>query len=76
MQKIKYCVNIIMSITEGMISVKKAILQYVLSAAGGCFIGLFANRLDTGMGAALFALGICMLTASLVITSGGKKGDD
>ncbi len=53
---------------------KKA-LQFILSAAGGCMIGFFANRLDTGMGAAMFALGICMLTGSLLVTSPGKKGD-
>lgn len=53
---------------------KKA-LQFILSAAGGCMIGFFANRLDTGMGAAMFALGVCMLTGSLVVTTSGKKGD-
>ena len=54
---------------------KKA-LQFILSAAGGCLIGFFANRLDTGMGAAMFALGICMLTGSLMVTSSGKKGEN
>jgi len=53
----------------------KKVWQFILSAAGGCMIGFFANRLDTGMGAAMFALGVCMLTGSLVVTTSGKKGD-
>lgn len=48
---------------------------YVICCAGGSFlIGFFANKLDTVYGCVLFALGVALLTGSIVRIS--KEGKD
>ena len=41
-------------------------LYGILCGAGGLLIGLFANKLDTMYGGALFAIGVCLLVFSTV----------
>ena len=45
---------------------KGKILYGVLCGIGGVLIGLFANKLDTMYGGALFAVGVCLLVFSIM----------
>ncbi|MBR5479004.1 MAG: hypothetical protein IKU84_02395 [Clostridia bacterium] len=43
-------------------------LNTICTALGAGLIGFFANKLDDGMGIALFTFGVILLTYSIVVT--------
>lgn len=45
---------------------KENLLYGILCGTGGCLIGLFANRLNTIYGGALFTFGVFLLVFSMV----------
>ncbi len=45
---------------------RENVIYGVLCGIGGGMIGLFANRLNTIWGAALFTFGICLLVFSII----------
>ena len=51
----------------------KKVLQVICCALGSGMIGFFANRLDTFAGCVCFALGVAMLTASVVLITKHDK---
>ena len=49
------------------------VLRILCLAIGGILIGAFANRLHTGNGAALFALGILLAVGSMISVTKKEK---
>jgi len=51
----------------------KKVTAMICCALGSAMIGYFANKLNGGMGAALFALGVVMLVSSIILISKSEK---
>jgi len=51
-------------------------ISIVCCALGAGMIGFFANKLDGGMGIALFTLGVILLAGSITSTFKNKSKDD
>ncbi len=51
----------------------KKVLQIAGCVVGGVLIGFFANKLDTLLGIALFAVGVFILTVSAYTSVKGDK---
>lgn len=45
---------------------KKKIIYGILCGAGGTIVGVFANKLDTIYGGALFTFGVLLLVFSII----------
>ena len=56
----------LITIKGGQSMQRENVIYGVLCGIGGGMIGLFANRLNTIWGAALFTLGICILVFSII----------
>ncbi len=53
----------------------KKYLSCIISGIGGGMVGLFANKLNTPIGAVCFTIGVILLVAGVTISSGNKHCD-
>ncbi len=53
----------------------KKVLQIAGCVVGAVLIGFFANKLDTLLGIALFAVGVFILTVSAYTSTKGDKNE-